>query len=101
MKSPLLYLTILITLSSCIKANKFERLIIWEEIQKSIRENNVDFLMSISSDTLSCIECNNGESNVFKEAFFLKHIKQLRQSKNQKYIVHVENNDSIKNYTVN
>ena len=54
----------------CISCNKKDKLIVWEKIQKEVRIKNIDYLLNISKDTLSCIECNKGKSKIIKEDFF-------------------------------
>ena len=80
-------ITVFVTLfSSCEKNTKyFQKQDVWEKILKAVEEDNIDYLLKISSDTLQCIECNNGKDWISKENFFKNSFEDIRLSKNKKY----------------
>lgn len=58
---------------------------IWENIQKAVFNRDLDYLLSISADTLDCIECNEGKSKVTKENFFNNYIEEIDFLKDKEY----------------
>ena len=68
----------------------FVKLEIWEDIQEAVRENNIDYLLEISKDTLVCIECNDGESLIGKEVFYANYMDQMKRPKNKDYTIYVD-----------
>lgn len=71
--------------------NDFQKLDAWEKILEAVEEKNIDFLMKISSDSLQCVECNNGKSLVIKKLFFKEHFDQMKLvSRNEKYSYFLE-----------
>lgn len=81
------YILILILLvPSCItKAKSYQKLEIWENVLNAVKNENVNYLLEISSDSLKCIECNNGRDWVKKEVFFENHLNQMRLGEEKKY----------------
>jgi len=90
-------ITIFIVLfSSCKKSTKnFQKQGVWEEILKAAEEDNIDYLLEISSDTLQCIECNNGRDWVKKEKFFRNNLDNIKLVKNRKYSYFIESINSL------
>jgi len=87
------YILILIILfSSCVnKTEVYKKLEIWENVLKAVEEENIDYLLKISSDSLQCLECNNGENWVKKEVFFKNNLDQMKLGDNKKYSYFEEN----------
>lgn len=81
------------------------KLEIWEDVQKAVFARDIDYLLSISSDTLDCLECNMGESKVSKEDFFNNYLEEIDLLKNEDYSYFVEKINSgdgfEKRYRVN
>lgn len=70
---------------SCNKnVKKKIKLEVWEDIRDAANNNDIGYLLNISKDTLTCVECNEGESTIEKEKFYRKYINQLYQNKNYK-----------------
>ena len=89
-------LMLIILFSSCINKTKdYKKLEIWEKILKSVEEENINYLLKISSDTLQCVVCNNGKDWIKKELFFKNHINQMQLGGNKNYSYYMDDiNDS-------
>lgn len=77
----------------------FNRLNAWEKIRFAAQEKRVDDLLRISMDTLSCIECNEGESRIDKEAFFRYYINQIEISGEKEYTIYSEPYEEIAGFS--
>ena len=103
----LLKTTILLVLFCSCKNTQEQQnnLDIWENIQKEVEIKNLNYLLKISNDTLSCLGCNNGKDWTTKHGFFNNHIEQMRTVKNKKYTYYVEEINSVgdfkKRYRIN
>lgn len=86
---------VLLTLLSCIKTQKSKhKLEFWEKIKTAVLNEDLTYLLSISKDTLKCIECEEGKSKTSKEEFFKLYIGQMQDIKGQEYVV---STDTIQN----
>ena len=96
-----LLISIAILILSCSNnqsQKEFDRLNIWEEIQRAVKEKNINYLLENSKDTLECIECNDGENWILKEEFFSKHFDQIVQRHKKEYIIHSEKYEGEKGF---
>ena len=83
---------LVIFLFACVGCNKnFERIESWEKIKDAASDNRVSYLLQISSDTLDCVECNDGLSRISKELFFKKYLDQINFVQGKEYGYHIEN----------
>ncbi|CAL2107133.1 conserved hypothetical protein [Tenacibaculum sp. 190524A02b] len=57
----------------------------WEQIKTAVIKNNIAFLIENSTDTLNCIECNNGNNKIAKKLFYNEHFNQMDVIKNKEY----------------
>lgn len=93
------FFVIVLLLISCSnnKIQKETKLDVWESILQAVNQNNIDYLLEISADTLSCDECNYGESWIEKENFFRNHFEQMNLGRNDNYDFFVEDISTINN----
>ena len=93
------YILILMLLfSSCISKTKdYKKIEVWEKILKAVKEENINYLLKISSDSLQCLACNNGKDWVKKETFFKDNFDQMKLGENKKYSYFKENINDVNN----
>ena len=58
----ILILLLILTFSCKHKANNFIKNTPWEKFKKAINNDNLDYLMSNSFDSIKCIDCIKSES---------------------------------------
>lgn len=89
-------LIFIILLSSCKENTKnFKRLQVWEEIQEAVQKKNLSYLLNISSDSLQCLECNEGKDWVTKDVFFKDNFDQMKLGENESYGYFIENIEDL------
>ncbi len=89
-KNSVLLLVMVLLFSCSKKNNSFKKCNEWEQILKAVKEKQIDYLLNISSDTLKCLECDNGKSLVTKEVFFKRYFEQMKLGGDLEYSFFIE-----------